>query len=46
MDPKDVVRRGYDVLSSRYRGDTEEPARYATWVARLRERVLLLRRRR
>jgi SAM-dependent methyltransferase len=39
MDPKDVVRRGYDALSYRYRGDTEEPTRYATWVARLRERV-------
>src|SRR5919106_831361 len=39
MEPKDIVRRGYDALSYRYRGDTEEPARYATWVAQLRERV-------
>jgi 2-polyprenyl-3-methyl-5-hydroxy-6-metoxy-1,4-benzoquinol methylase len=39
MDPKDVVRRGYDALSYRYRGDDEEPEHYATWLARLRERV-------
>jgi SAM-dependent methyltransferase len=39
MEPKDVVRRGYDALSYRYRGDTEEPEHYATWLARLRERV-------
>jgi SAM-dependent methyltransferase len=39
MDPKDVVRRGYDALSHRYRSDTEEPEPYATWLARLRERV-------
>jgi SAM-dependent methyltransferase len=37
--PKDIVRRGYDALSYRYRGDAEEPAPYATWLARLRERV-------
>jgi SAM-dependent methyltransferase len=39
MDPKDIVRRGYDALSYRYRGDAEEPAPYATWLAQLRERV-------
>ena len=39
MEPKDIVRRGYDALSYRYRGDTEEPEHYATWLARLRERV-------
>jgi 2-polyprenyl-3-methyl-5-hydroxy-6-metoxy-1,4-benzoquinol methylase len=39
MDPKDVVRRGYDALSYRYRGDTEEPEHYATWLAELRERA-------
>jgi SAM-dependent methyltransferase len=39
VDSKDVVRRGYDALSYRYRGDTEEPEPYATWLARLRERV-------
>jgi hypothetical protein len=39
MDPKEIVRRGYDELSHRYRGDAEEPASYATWLAQLRERV-------
>jgi SAM-dependent methyltransferase len=37
--PKDIVRRGYDALSYRYRGDDEEPEHYATWLAQLRERV-------
>jgi SAM-dependent methyltransferase len=39
MDPKDLVRRGYDELSYRYRGDAEGPASYTTWLAQLRERV-------
>jgi SAM-dependent methyltransferase len=39
VDPKGVVRRGYDALSYRYRGDNEEPERYATWLAQLQERV-------
>jgi 2-polyprenyl-3-methyl-5-hydroxy-6-metoxy-1,4-benzoquinol methylase len=39
MDPKDIVRRGYDALSYLYRGDTEEPEHYATWLTQLRERV-------
>jgi SAM-dependent methyltransferase len=39
MDPKEIVRRGYDELSHRYRGDAEELASYATWLAQLRERV-------
>lgn len=39
MDPKDIVRRGYDALSLRYRDDTEEPEHYASWLAELRERV-------
>src|SRR5215211_8080069 len=39
MDPKEIVRRGYDALSYRYRGDGEEPASYATWLGQLRERV-------
>lgn len=39
MEPKEIVRRGYDALSYRYRGDTEEPAHYATWLAQLQERV-------
>jgi 2-polyprenyl-3-methyl-5-hydroxy-6-metoxy-1,4-benzoquinol methylase len=40
MDPpKDIVRRGYDALSYLYRGDAEEPERYAAWLAQLQERV-------
>lgn len=37
--PKDIVRRGYDALSYRYRGDDEVPEHYATWLAQLRQRV-------
>jgi SAM-dependent methyltransferase len=37
--PKDIVRRGYDALSYRYRGDNEEPEHYSTWLTQLRERV-------
>jgi 2-polyprenyl-3-methyl-5-hydroxy-6-metoxy-1,4-benzoquinol methylase len=39
MDPKEIVRRGYDAVSYLYRGDTEEPEHYASWLARLKERV-------
>jgi 2-polyprenyl-3-methyl-5-hydroxy-6-metoxy-1,4-benzoquinol methylase len=39
MDPRDIVRRGYDALSLRYRDDTEAPEHYATWLAELRKRV-------
>jgi SAM-dependent methyltransferase len=39
MDPKDIVRRGYDALSYLYRGDSEQPEQYATWLTQLRERV-------
>jgi SAM-dependent methyltransferase len=39
MDPREVVRRGYDALSYRYRGDSDDPAEYAAWLARLRGRV-------
>jgi hypothetical protein len=35
----DIVRRGYDALSYRYRGDSEAPEQYASWLAQLRERV-------
>ena len=34
-DPVDVVRRGYDVLSSRYRRDDAGAGQYAPWIARL-----------
>ena len=37
--PKDIVRRGYNALSYRYRGDDEAPEHYATWLAQLRQRV-------
>ncbi|HUQ40315.1 MAG TPA: class I SAM-dependent methyltransferase [Acidimicrobiales bacterium] len=30
-DPREVVRRGYDALSYRYRGDDDAPAEYAAW---------------
>jgi SAM-dependent methyltransferase len=39
MDPKDIVGRGYDALSYRYRGDADEPAEYAIWLRQLQERV-------
>ncbi len=34
-DPVDVVRRGYDALSSRYRGDDADAGQYAPWIAQL-----------
>jgi SAM-dependent methyltransferase len=37
--PKDVVGRGYDALSYRYRGDADAPERYAAWLAQLEELV-------
>src|ERR687890_428560 len=35
MEPKEIVRRGYDALSYRYRGDAEQPAllgRIGRWL--------------
>jgi cyclopropane fatty-acyl-phospholipid synthase-like methyltransferase len=32
---RDLVRRGYDAISVAYRGDQDDPARYAAWVAEL-----------
>jgi SAM-dependent methyltransferase len=32
---RDLVRRGYDAVSAAYRGDEEDPGRYADWVAEL-----------
>jgi SAM-dependent methyltransferase len=34
-DPVEVVRRGYDELSLRYRADDAEAGRYAPWIAEL-----------
>lgn len=34
-DPGEVVRRGYDALSLRYRADDADAGRYAPWIAEL-----------
>ncbi|MBV8933810.1 MAG: class I SAM-dependent methyltransferase [Kutzneria sp.] len=39
MDPKDVVRRGYDTVSHRYRADDAPDGQYAPWIDTLRQRV-------
>lgn len=38
-DPYEIVRRGYDVLSYRYRADDDQPPEYATWIDGLRDRL-------
>jgi 2-polyprenyl-3-methyl-5-hydroxy-6-metoxy-1,4-benzoquinol methylase len=38
-DPKEIVRRGYDALSHRYRADDAGEGHYAGWLAGLRERL-------
>ncbi|MCW6003554.1 class I SAM-dependent methyltransferase [Micromonospora sp. CPCC 205371] len=38
-DPTELVRRGYDSLSLRYRGDHDNPAGHASWLAELRLRL-------
>lgn len=38
-DPTELVRRGYDSLSYRYRGDNDDPAEYAPWLAGLQRRL-------
>jgi SAM-dependent methyltransferase len=38
-DPADIVRRGYDALSYRYRGDTDEPVEYRLWLAALQRQL-------
>ncbi|MFD1516314.1 class I SAM-dependent methyltransferase [Pseudonocardia yunnanensis] len=35
-EPKEIVRRGYDAVSERYRADDDEPAAYTAWLADLR----------
>jgi SAM-dependent methyltransferase len=39
LDPKAVVRSGYDRASWLYRGDDDFPQPYAPWIARLAEEV-------
>jgi 2-polyprenyl-3-methyl-5-hydroxy-6-metoxy-1,4-benzoquinol methylase len=38
-DPKEIVRRGYDDVSFRYRGDDDRPAGYTSWFHQLSERL-------
>jgi ubiquinone/menaquinone biosynthesis C-methylase UbiE len=38
-DPKQLVRRGYDALSYRYRADDAEDGNYGPWLAVLRARI-------
>jgi 2-polyprenyl-3-methyl-5-hydroxy-6-metoxy-1,4-benzoquinol methylase len=38
-EPKEIVRRGYDAVSERYRADDDEPAAYTAWLAVLRARL-------
>lgn len=39
MDPKEVVRRGYDRVSRAYRGDDAGEGQYGPWLDLLEERV-------
>lgn len=39
LDPKEIVRRGYDALSHRYRADDAGEGQYAGWLAGLAERL-------
>ncbi|MDG4826121.1 methyltransferase domain-containing protein [Asanoa sp. WMMD1127] len=38
-DPTEIVRRGYDSVSYRYRGDDDAPVEYLAWLADLRRRL-------
>jgi len=38
-DPSDLVRKGYDAVSWRYREDHADEGRYAGWLADLRDRL-------
>jgi SAM-dependent methyltransferase len=38
-DPTDLVRRGYDAVSDRYRCDGAPDGQYAPWLASLHERL-------
>ena len=39
VDPKDVVRRGYDAISRAYRADDADEGGYAPWIRELRHRL-------
>jgi SAM-dependent methyltransferase len=39
QDPTGIVRRGYDAVSQRYRGDADAPAEYRRWLAALGRRL-------
>jgi 2-polyprenyl-3-methyl-5-hydroxy-6-metoxy-1,4-benzoquinol methylase len=38
-DPTELVRRGYDSVSYRYRGDHDNPAGYQPWLTNLQRRL-------
>ncbi|MDT7663036.1 MAG: glutamate dehydrogenase [Pseudonocardiales bacterium] len=38
-DPKEIVRRGYDAVSERYRADSDAPSEYETWLQALTSRL-------
>lgn len=38
-DPIEMVQRGYDHLSHRYRGDDDAPAEYTAWLTDLQHRL-------
>lgn len=39
LDPKAIVRAGYDAASYAYRGDAERPVKYETWLSDLAQRT-------
>jgi 2-polyprenyl-3-methyl-5-hydroxy-6-metoxy-1,4-benzoquinol methylase len=38
-DPTEVVRRGYDAVSERYRADDARPRQYGEWITELQSRL-------
>src|SRR5437660_2149649 len=38
-DPKDIVRRGYDLVSRAYRADDADDSHYAAWLELIETRV-------
>ena len=38
-DPKDIVRRGYDLVSRAYRADDADDSQYAAWLELVETRV-------